>query len=89
MLASLLGVGHPQAADGKLLDAFTAAFLGAVTLKEGEFNVFGTAIGVVFLSVAANGLIMAGTEFWVQNVIKGGVLIFAVAASGISRKFSV
>lgn len=85
-LAAMLGVGHPQAADGFLLDAFTAAFLGAVTLKEGEFHVVGTLIGVLILSVTFNGLTMLGVEFYAQNVIKGLILIGAVALSRAGKK---
>jgi ribose transport system permease protein len=85
-LAAMLGVGHPQAADGFLLDAFTAAFLGAVTLKEGEFHVVGTVIGVLILSVTFNGLTMLGVEFYAQNVIKGLILIGAVALSRAGKK---
>ncbi len=85
-LAAMLGVGHPQAADGFLLDAFTAAFLGAVTLKEGEFHVVGTVIGVLILSVTFNGLTMLGAEFYTQNVIKGVILIGAVALSRTGKK---
>lgn len=85
-LAAMLGVGHPQAAGGFLLDAFTAAFLGAVTLKEGEFHVVGTVIGVLILSVTLNGLTMLGAEFYTQNIIKGVILIGAVALSRTGKK---
>jgi ribose transport system permease protein len=82
-LASMLGLGHPQAADGLLLDVFTAAFLGAVTLREGQFHVVGTVIGVLIMVVMLNGLTMMGAEFYLQNIIKGVILIAAVAASGV------
>jgi len=87
MLASLLNIGHPQAATGMMLDAYTACFLGAVTIKRGEFNILGTAIGVLFLSIIINGVTMIGAEFWVQSAVKGVVLISAVALSGITGKF--
>lgn len=86
LMASLLRIGHPQACDGLLLDAFTASFLGAVTLREGEFHVGGTLIGVIILYVVLNGLTMVGAEFYLQNIIKGVILIVAVAASGLGRK---
>ena len=85
-LAGMLGVGHPQAADGFLLDAFTAAFLGGVTLREGEFHIIGTVIGVIILSVTLNGLTMLGVEFYAQNVIKGLILIGAVALSRVGKR---
>jgi ribose transport system permease protein len=87
VLASILDIGHPQAANGMMVDGFTAVFLGAVTIKRGQFNVFGTAIGVILLSVIVNGVTMVGADIWVQYAVKGIVLITAVAASGFSAKF--
>ena len=79
-LASLLSVGHPEAANSFMLDAFAAAFLGAVTLRRGQFHILGTAIGVIILRVTLNGLIMAGAEYFLQ--ITAGILVGAVALSG-------
>lgn len=87
MLASRLGQGHPTGADGFMLDAFTAAFLGAATLREGEFNVAGTVLAVFMVSMIANGLTMLGAQFFFQNIIKGLLLVGAVALSGVGRKF--
>jgi len=81
-LASLLSVGHPEAANSLLLDAFAAAFLGAVTLRLGQFHILGTAIGVLILRVTLNGLIMAGAEYYLQNLITAGILLGAVTLSG-------
>lgn len=86
MLASRLGQGHPTGGDGFMLDAFTAAFLGAATLREGEFNVVGTVFAVFTVSLIANGLTMLGAQFFFQNIIKGLLLVGAVALSGVGRK---
>jgi len=85
-MASMLSVGHPTAADGFLLDAFTAAFLGSVTLREGEFHIVGTVLGVLILSATLNGLTMLGVAFYLQNVVKGAILIGAVALSQAIRR---
>ncbi len=42
LLSSLLGNGTLAAADGYLLDAFAAVFLGSATLRDGEFHIVGT-----------------------------------------------
>lgn len=85
MLAALLGQAQPQAADGMLLDAFTAVFLGSVILREGEFNVFGTVVAVLFLRTIENGLAIIGAESYFATIIKGLLLVLAVAASGVGR----
>ena len=56
LLTSLLGSGTLVAADGYLLDAFAAVFLGSATLREGQFHIAGNLIGVLILAVGFNGL---------------------------------
>jgi ribose transport system permease protein len=85
-LAARLSQGHPQGGDAFLLDSFTACFLGAATLRNGEFNVPGTVIAVIIISVMVNGLTMVGAEFFLQNIIKGSLLVAAVALSGVGRR---
>lgn len=86
MLAAEFGLGFPSAGDALLLDAFTAAFLGAVTLRDGEFHVVGTVVGVLLLSVIFTGLTILGAPLYVQNWTKGGLLVLAVALSGVARR---
>lgn len=86
MIAMRFGMGFPGAGDALLLDAFTANFLGAVTLRDGEFHVVGTVVGVLLLSVIFTGLTMLGAPLYVQNWTKGALLIGAVALSGVARR---
>ena len=86
LIAARFGLGFPSAGDALLLDAFTANFLGAVTLRDGEFHVVGTVIGVLLLSVIFTGLTILGAPLYVQNWAKGGLLIAAVALSGVARR---
>ncbi len=86
MIAMRFGIGFPSAGDALLLDAFTANFLGAVTLRDGEFHVVGTVIGVLLLSVIFTGLTILGAPLYVQNWTKGALLIGAVALSGVARR---
>lgn len=86
LIAARFGIGFPSAGDALLLDAFTANFLGAVTLRDGEFHVVGTVIGVLLLSVIFTGLTILGAPLYVQNWAKGGLLIAAVALSGVARR---
>ena len=79
------GMGHPMAGDGMLLDAFAAAFLGAVTFRNGDFNIAGTVAAVILLSVISNGLTMLGSPVFVQQMLKGAILLGAVAVQGLER----
>lgn len=84
VLTSKLFGAYQNAGDPLLLDAYAAVFLGAVTLRLGQFHILGTAVGVLILAVMANGLAIMGTDAYVGNLIKGGILVAAVALAGTS-----
>ena len=87
LLASLLGSGTVSAGDGYLLDSFAAVFLGAATLRDGEFHVVGTLLGVLVVNIGFNGLSLLGTPTFWQFIFKGGILVLAVALSTIARRY--
>lgn len=88
LLASSLGSGVVSSADGYLLDAFAAVFLGSATLRDGDFHIIGTLVGVLIVNVGFNGLGLLGTPTFFQFVFKGGILVFAVALSTIARRYA-
>jgi ribose transport system permease protein len=88
LLSSLLGSGTLSAADGYLLDAFAAVFLGSATLREGQFHIVGTLVGVLVLAVGFNGLSIFGAPTYFQPIFKGGVLILAVGLSTLARRYA-
>jgi ribose transport system permease protein len=88
LLSSLLGSGTLSAADGYLLDAFAAVFLGSATLRDGEFHIFGTLVGVLIIAVGFNGLSIFGAPTYVQPIFKGSVLVLAVGLSTLARRYA-
>jgi hypothetical protein len=68
LLSSLLGSGTLGVGDGYLLDAFAAVFLGSATLRDGEFHIVGTFIGVLILAVGFNGLAILGAPTHFQPI---------------------
>ena len=71
-----------------LLQAFTACFLGAVTLREGEFHVLGTAVGVLLMTVTFSGLIILGVPGYAQTIANGVILVGALSLAGVARRSS-
>jgi ribose transport system permease protein len=88
LLSSLLGSGTLGVGDGYLLDAFAAVFLGSATLRDGEFHIVGTLIGVLILAVGFNGLAILGAPTHFQPIFKGGILILAVGISTLARRYA-
>lgn len=61
------------------LDAIAAVILGGTSFVGGIGSVSGTLIGALIIAVLSNGLILLGvSDIW-QYIIKGGVIILAVA----------
>jgi ribose transport system permease protein len=88
MLSSLIGSGTIAAADSYLLSAFAAVFLGSATLRDGEFHIVGTVIGVIFINTGINGLSIFGVPTSYQNIFTGGILVIAVGLSTVARRYT-
>lgn len=88
LLASQLEGGQITAGDGYLLDAFAACFLGSAALRDGQFHIVGTFIGVVTVGVGFTGLIVLGAPTFYQYLFEGLLLVGAVALSTVARRFA-
>ena len=88
MLSSLIGSGTLAAGDSYLLSAFAAVFLGSATLRDGEFHIVGTVIGVLIINTGINGLSIVGVATSYQNIFTGSVLIIGVGLSTVARRYT-
>ena len=87
LMASNLGSGQVTAGDSFMLTSFSAAFLGSAALREGQFHILGTLIGVLTVAVGNNGLAMVGAPIFTQFLFTGSLLVVAVALGGIGRRY--
>jgi ribose transport system permease protein len=88
LLASLIGSGTTGAGDSYLINAFAAVFLGSATLRDGEFHILGTIIGVIIIGIGFNGLAIFGVPTFFQYIFQGVILVGAVALSSIARIYA-
>jgi ribose transport system permease protein len=77
---------YADAATGLLLPAYAGAFLGAATLRAGQFHVFGTFIGVLFMQTIQTGLVILNYQAYIADIIQGAVLVAAVLLSRVGAK---
>jgi len=72
---SMLGLVNQQMVQGYQMPAISAVFLGAIFLRDGIPNVFGTIVASILLAVITNGLVMMGAKWYVSNIVQGAILI--------------
>ena len=76
----------PTIGSGLELLVAAAVLLGGTSFKGGEGTVIGTTLGVLFIGVLQNGLSLSGISSYWQEVITGGILIFAVLLNYFKAK---
>lgn len=77
---------QPTAGTGYELDAIAAVVLGGTSLVGGRGRIVGTLIGAVILGVLTTGLILLNVQFFTQLLIKGVVIILAVAIDSLKQR---
>jgi ribose transport system permease protein len=88
LLTANVGSGIATGGDAFLLSSFAACFLGSVALRDGEFHVVGTLLGVLTIAIGANGLAIHGVNASAQYLFQGALLIAAVGMSTASRRLA-
>jgi ribose transport system permease protein len=86
VLQSQLQVGQSSVGQEYLLPAFTAALLGATSVRPGRVNVWGTILAVGVLAVIVAGLNQLGAPFFVEPLFNGAMLILAVGLAVTAAK---
>jgi ribose transport system permease protein len=77
---------QPTAGTGYELDAIAAVVLGGTSLMGGRGRIYGTLIGAIILGVLSTGLILMNVPFFTQLLIKGAVIILAVAIDSLKQR---
>src|SRR3954469_6672534 len=60
------------------LDAIAAAVIGGISLSGGVGRITGTVIGTLILGVMMSGFTFLGVDSYIQNIIKGVIIVAAV-----------
>jgi ribose transport system permease protein len=79
LYAGRLQSGRFQWGTGDELSAIAAVILGGTSLFGGSGTVIGTLFGSLLIGLINNGLILAGLDSSQQQVVRGGIIILAVA----------
>lgn len=86
IVTARLDSAQPNAGLGYELDSIAAVVIGGTSLSGGRGSVWGTVLGCLIIGVLNNGLFLLNVSpFW-QQVIKGLVILLAVALDRVSAR---
>lgn len=81
LLLSRLGSGNATAASGLEFDVIAAVVVGGTALSGGRGSMVGTLLGVLVITLIGNGLILLGINPFIQQVVRGLIIVGAVLAN--------
>lgn len=76
---SRVNAGLPNAGVGFEFDAMTAAIIGGTSFSGGVGTAIGTLAGAFIMGFLGNIMNLLGVQSYLQQVIKGGIIVMAVA----------
>lgn len=78
-----------QLAEGLEMDAMASVVVGGTPMSGGVGSMSGTILGVLIMTILSNGMNMLGVDPYLQNIIKGAVLIAAVFITLDRKKIGI
>lgn len=85
ILMARVSSGAPASGTGMEMDVVTAVVIGGVSINGGKGKISGAFIGALIIGVLGNGLTIMNIGEYYQQVVKGVVLILAVAFDTFSN----
>ena len=86
VLLSRVNSGQPNAGETYELNIIAAIVIGGVSTKGGEGRIINVLVGLVFMGVLLNGMMMMNVPAFYQRVAKGIVLLIAISYDRLSQQ---
>jgi D-xylose transport system permease protein len=80
------GSATPDAGTLKELEAIAACVIGGASLMGGRGTVFGACLGALIMASLDNGMSLLNIRDFVQEIVKGAILVAAVGADMVGRR---
>ncbi|MBL8180567.1 MAG: sugar ABC transporter permease [Blastocatellia bacterium] len=81
-----VGSATPDAGVLKELDAIAACVIGGASLMGGRGTIFGACLGALIMASLDNGMSLYGVRDFLQDIVKGSILVAAVGLDMFGRK---
>lgn len=90
LFTARVGSGQIDAGAPLMMEAVAAVFVGYSVLGAGKPNALGTFFGAAVIGILLNGLTILNLPYYAFDIIKGGVLVAALAVTYVyaKKKFS-
>jgi len=85
LLTARLNSGYAGVGVGWEFDCIAAVIIGGTSLFGGEGSMFGTLLGVLFIGLLGNGMVLLGVNPYLQDVARGVIILGAVLLSALQR----
>jgi len=86
LLTARVGAGEPVLGSGLMLQAMAAAVIGGTRVGGGEGNIPGILLGAFFITVVGNVMNLANIGTYIQMMVMGGLLLFAIVSDQLVRR---
>ncbi len=87
LLTARLDTGEANIGASMPLQSIAACVIAGVSLRGGVGRVESVVLGALFIGLVQNGMNLARIESYLQTVVLGGLLIFAVVADQVRLRF--
>lgn len=84
--AGRVGSATPDAGTLKELDAIAACVIGGASLMGGRGTIYGACLGALIMASLDNGMSLLGVRDFMQDIVKGSILVAAVGLDMAGRK---
>jgi ribose transport system permease protein len=88
ILTSRLMAGSPDIGSGWEMNVIAATIIGGTSLFGGEGKITGTLVGVLFIGVLDNAMVLWNLSPYTQMIVSGSVILAAVVLSNLKNRKS-
>jgi len=86
LFTARVGSAAPDAGVLKELDAIAACVIGGASLMGGRGTIFGACLGALIMASLDNGMSLLNVRDFMQEIIKGSILVAAVGLDMVGKK---
>ncbi|MBI5667791.1 MAG: ABC transporter permease [Chloroflexi bacterium] len=86
LLSSRLSSANASIAVGMEFDVIAAVLIGGTSLFGGKGSILGTVLGVLFIGLLGNGMVLLDVNTYLQDVARGGIILLAVLLGALQEQ---